>query len=63
MKSEIELSMDRERNLEAECAEIWGPERARAEAQRLMERTEAKDRRLRSIWADMEPELRRQLTK
>jgi hypothetical protein len=57
--SQLERSMAAEKHLEAECAQVFGEDLARAEAQRIMARSEKRMFEDMMIVRSMIPELRR----
>ena len=59
MLSNLEFHMRDEAELESQCGRVWDPERAKAEAQRIMARSESEMRRLQGIVTAMLPEIRR----
>ena len=59
MKSRLEGLMEAEAELERKCARVWGEDRAKVEAQRIMGRWEDRMRRERGVLVAMLPEIRR----
>ena len=59
MKSRLEGLMEAEAELERKCARVWGEDRAKVEAQRIMGRWEDRMRQERDVLVAMLPEIRR----
>ena len=57
-QSSLELLIRDEDELESQCARVWGQDRAKQEAQRIMARNEKEMRKTQDVLVSFLPEIR-----